>query len=245
MTPYGGFVLSPSPHAGVHKQETFSREIIGLLLGEIKKEHLFSIRIQNSPDFLDIRPFTSNGWKSRVLYAYYINLEHDLESHADQLVKKNIRKAEKHGLTIESFSDVSGYFTLFSEMNARKNLNLPAPRELFSEIYSFISNHACGEMVVAKTPENEIACAEIVVWDNRQAHIWSAASDARLLNTGAPNLLRFDTLKRMKERRIPRVNMTMANVLALSQFVAHMNPTLVPYYQIHKGMFDDFSSDSE
>ena len=100
-------------------------------------------------------------------------------------------------------------------------------------------------MVAAKTPENEIACAEIVVWDNKQAHIWSATSDARLLNTGAPNLLRFNTLKRMKERGLPRVNMTMANILSLSQFVAHMNPTLVPYYQIQKGVFDDFSTDSE
>ena len=137
MTPYGGFVLSPPVHSSVHKQETFTREIIESLLSEIKKEHLFSVRIQNSPDFLDIRPFTSNGWKSRVLYAYYINLEHDLESHADQLVKKNIRKAEKQGIIIESFSDISRYYTLFSEMNARKNLKLPGPKELFSEILQF------------------------------------------------------------------------------------------------------------
>jgi len=245
MTFYGGFVLSPSQGSGVHKQETFSREIIESLLKEIKKEHFFSVRIQNSPDFLDIRPFTSNGWKSRVLYAYYISLEHDLESHADHLVKKNIRKAEKNGITIETFSDISRYYSLFSEMNARKDLKLPAPRELFTEIYSFISDHNCGEMVAAKTPENEIACAEIVVWDKRQAHIWSAASDARLLNTGAPNLLRFDSLKRMKARSIPRVNMMMANALALSQFVAHMNPTLVPYYQIRSGMFNNFPADTE
>ena len=179
------------------------------------------------------------------MYAYYINLENDLESHADHLVRKNIRKAEKMGIMIESFSDISRYYTLFSEMNTRKNLKLPAPRELFTEIYSFISNQNCGEMVVAKTPENEIACAEIVVWDNQQAHIWSAVSDPRFLNTGASNLLRFDSLKRMKERGIPKVNLTMANVLKLSQFVAHMNPTLVPYYQIQKGMFDNLPGDSE
>jgi hypothetical protein len=245
MTYYGGFVLSPSLSAGVHKQETFSREIIESLLREIKKENFFSIRIQNSPDFLDIRPFTSDGWKSQVLYAYYINLENDLEFHADHLVKKNIRKAEKMGITIESFSDISRYYNLFSEMNTRKDLKLPAPKELFTEIYSFISNHDCGEMVATITPENEIACAEIVVWDNRQAHIWSAVSDPKFLNTGASNLLRFDSLKRMKARGIPKVNLSMANVLKLSQFVAHMNPTLVPYYLIQKNMFDSLPGDSD
>ena len=245
MTPFGGFVLSPISSSSVHKQETFSREVIEPLLKEIKKEHFFSIRIKNSPEFSDIRPFTSHGWKSRVLYAYYINLQDDLESHADPRVKKDIRKAEKNGIVIESFSDISRYYSLFSEMNARKNLKIPASRELFADIYSFISNQTCGEMVAAKTPENEIACAEIVVWDNKQAHFWSAVSDPRFLDNGAVNFLRFNSIKRMKERGNLKVNMTTANVFKLSQFVTHMNPTLVPYYEIQSGMFNNIPTDTE
>jgi hypothetical protein len=242
MTPFGGFVLSAPFTAGVHRQETFSREIIESLIREIKKEHFFSIRIQNSPDFLDIRPFTLNGWKSRVLYAYYINLEDNVESHADHEVKKNIRKAEKNGITIESFSDISRYYTLFSEMNARKDLKIPAPKDLFTGVYSFISNNNAGEMVVAKTPEGEIACAEIVIWDTKQAYRWSAASDTRFLNTGASSQLLFNLLKRLQERGIPKINLMGANTAQLSRFLSSFNPTLVPYYQIQSGFFDDFLS---
>ena len=100
-------------------------------------------------------------------------------------------------------------------------------------------------MVVAKTPENEIACAEIVVWDNKQAHFWSAVSDPRFLDNGAVNFLRFNSLKRMKERGNLRVNMTTANVFKLSQFVTHMNPTLVPYYEIQTGIFNNLPTDTE
>jgi hypothetical protein len=245
MTPFGGFVLSAPLSAGVHKQETFSRKIIESLIREIKKEHFFSVRIQNSPDFLDIRPFIVNGWKSRVLYAYSVNLEDNLESHADLQVKKNIRKAEKNGITIESFSDISRYYTLFSEMNARKDLKIPAPKDLFTEIYSFISNFNCGEMVAAKTPENEMACAEIVVWDNKKAYRWAAASDARFLDSGAPSLLLFNILKRMQERGVPKINLMGANTTQLSRFLSRFNPTLVPYYQIQSGFFDDFLSFNE
>jgi hypothetical protein len=130
-------------------------------------------------------------------------------------------------------------------MNARKNLKIPASRELFTGVYSFIRDQTCGEMAVAKTPENEIACAEIVVWDNKQAHFWSAVSDPGFLDTGAVNFLRFNSLKRMHERGNLKANMTTANVLKLSQFVTHMNPTLVPYYEIQTGIFNNFSADTE
>jgi hypothetical protein len=239
MTSYGGFVLSPSPGEGVHKQESFSGQVITSLIKEIKKEHFFYISIKNSPQFLDIRQFTSNGWKSGIFYTYYINFQDNhLESHADSLVKKNIRKAEKNRIIIEPFSDISRYYALLCETYARKNKQPPCSLRLMSELYSFIKNLNCGEMVVAKTPDDEIACAEIVIWDTRQAYTWSAASDSEYLNSGAPSLLRFDDLKRMQAKGIPKINMMTGNIPELSQFTAHFNPTLVPYFQVKNRSFN-------
>lgn len=243
MTSYGGFVLSHSPGEGVHKQESFSGQIITSLIKEIKKEHYVFICIKNSPQFLDIRQFTSNGWKSSIFYTYYINLQdNNLESHSDHLVKKNIRKAEKNRIIIEPFSDISRYYALLCETYARKNMLPPCSLRLITELYSFIENQNYGEMVVANTPDDEIACAEIVIWDTRQAYTWSAASDSGLLNSGAPSLLRFDDLKRMQAKGIPMINMMTGNVPELSKFTAHFNPTLVPYYQIRNRPFDDILS---
>jgi lipid II:glycine glycyltransferase (peptidoglycan interpeptide bridge formation enzyme) len=204
----------------------------------MKKEHFFSVSIRNSPDFLDIRPFTTNGWKSRVLYTYYINLNDKLESHADHLVKKNIRKAERNHIMIEPFSDVSRYYDLLCETYSRKNMNPPCSKNLIVDLYNFIQNQNCGEMVAAKTPDEEIASAEIVVWDTRQAYAWSAVSDSRFNNSGSPSFLRFDDLKRMQARGIPKMNMMTGNIPELSQFTAHLNPTLVPYYEIQNRMID-------
>ena len=242
MTPYGGFVLSASPGVGVHKQESFSRQIIESLIKEFNKEHFFFISIQNSPAFLDIRPFTSRGWQSRVFYTYYINLENNLKSHADSLVKKNIRKAENNRISIEPFSDISRYYDMLCETYARKNRKPPCSKGLITELYSFIKNQNCGDMVVAKTPDDKIACAEIVVWDNRQAYAWSAVSDSSYLNSGAPTLLIFENFKRMKGRNIPKMNIMMANIPELSKFAMHLNPELVPYYQIQNRMFKDILS---
>ncbi len=74
---------------------------------------------------------------------------------------------------------MSRYYALYCETFTRKNLVPPAPKRLFTELYSFIKNQGCGEMLAAKTPDDEIACAEIVIWDTRLAYSWTAVSDYR------------------------------------------------------------------
>jgi hypothetical protein len=127
---------------------------------------------------------------------------------------------------------------MLCETYARKNLKPPASPGLISDLYTFIRNQNCGEMLVARTPDDEIACARIIIWDPRQAYGWTAASDSRYLNSGATYLLRFETLKRLKERGIMKMNLMMANVPDLSESVVHLNPTLVPYYQVQTWIFD-------
>ncbi|MCX5844421.1 MAG: GNAT family N-acetyltransferase [Deltaproteobacteria bacterium] len=239
MTPYGGFVLSSPPTKNVRKQETFSRQIIETLKKDIKKEHFFTTAITNAPEFLDIRPFTMNGWRSNVLYTYYMYLDNNIESHIDPSVKKNIRKAEKNGIIIEPFSNISRYYALYCETLNRKNVKSNATKGLFTELFSLMRNHNCGEMVVAKTSDDEIACAEIYVWDNQKAYSLSAVSDVRFLYSGATSLLRVNMMKRMQDRGIPKIDMTMGLIPQLSKFASRFNPTIVPYYQIQSWISDD------
>ena len=242
FTPYGGFVLSSFPTKSVHKQETVSSQIIESLIDCIKKEHYISIVVWNSPEFLDIRPFIARGWRSQVRYAYYFDLGLNIESHIDTKLKKTIRRAEKEQFIVEPVSDVSKFYSLLCETYARKNLKPAASKRLIMDVYSFIRNQNCGEMVVAKTSDGEIACAEIVIWDNRIAYRWAAASDTRFLNTGGSSLLLLYILKRLQERGIPKVNLMSGNTPQLSRFISKFNPILVPYYQIKSGIFDNILS---
>jgi hypothetical protein len=102
-----------------------------------------------------------------------------------------------------------------------------------------IRDQNCGEMLVARTPDDEIACARIIIWDTRQAYGLTAASDSRYINSGATSLLRFETLKRLKERGMLTMNLMMANIRELSESAVHLNPALVPYYQVKTWIFDD------
>jgi len=242
FTPYGGFVISRLPTTSVHKQETFSREIIESLIDCIKKEHYISIIVWNSPEFYDIRPFMMRGWRSQLHYTYDFDLGVNIESHVDTRLKKTMRRAEKEQFIIEPFYDISIFYSLLCDTYARKNMKPAASMRFITDVCSFIWDRNCGEMVVAKTSDKEIACAEIVIWDNRSAYRWAAASDARFLDSGAPSLLLFTILKRLQERSIPKINLMGANTAQLSRFIARFNPTLVPYYQVRRGIVDHIFS---
>jgi hypothetical protein len=242
FTPYGGFVLSSFPTTSVHKQETSSRQVIKSLIDCIKKEHFISIHVWNSPEFLDIRPFFAGGWRSHIHYTYDFDLGVNIESHIDTRLKKTLRRAEKEQFIFESSSDTSKFYSLLCETYARKNLKPAASERFITDVCLFIRDQNCGELVVAKTPEDEIACAEIVVWDTKKAYRWAAASDTRFLDSGAPSLLLFTVLQRMQERSVKKINLMGANTPQLSRFITRFNPTLVPYFQIQTGIFDQISS---
>jgi hypothetical protein len=94
-------------------------------------------------------------------------------------------------------------------------------------------------MMAAKTPDDKIAGADIVIWDTKKAYRWSSASDVRFLSTGAPTAMKLHSFERCKERGIPTIDLMMAYVQQLSQFTAHLNPILAPCYGIKHWLFDD------
>jgi hypothetical protein len=240
MTPYGGFVLSPIKSL-VHRQEIFDREIIEFLINYIERSHFYSISVRGPPEFRDIRPFIWKGWRSDVFYTYYFSLEENIESHIDRSISKHVRKAIKNGIIIEPSSDISKYYTLLCDTYTRKNKKNPQ-KSLISELYSFIKDNDCGEMLFARTPEDEIACARIIIWDKHRAYGWTAASDKRFLKSRAINLLTYETFKMLKERGIPMMNLMMGNVPSLADAAAKLNPMLVPYYNVHSSIFDNILS---
>jgi len=234
VTPYGGLVISPCPSKGVHKQESFFGQIVMAIANSISSRNLYSIIIRNSPEFHDIRPLTAHGWSSSVLNTYYMDNGGNIESQIDSDARYNCRKAERNGITVGLSSDISRFYDMYCETFTRKGLKPQAPKSLISDLSVFLKNKNCGEITVAKTPEGEIAAAEIIIWDTRMAYSWLAASDSRFLDTRATTLLALANLKRMQDRGFRHVNIMMANVPELSQFANHLNPVLIPYFQVQK-----------
>jgi lipid II:glycine glycyltransferase (peptidoglycan interpeptide bridge formation enzyme) len=234
MTPYGGVVLSQSPSSKVREQEQTYSNIIKLLCNAFDNEHFDHIQITNSPDFVDIRPFTWNGWDSKIHYTYYFNLENDVEKNISKNVRWSIRKAIKNNITIKKLNNPSTYYELFSMTFKRQSLKPPITKEFLEKMIDILKTKNTGEMWIAETSSGEVASAEIVIWDNKRAYRWSAASHTNFKDTGATSLLLYEIFQDLKNRGFKEINLMAANTPHLTKFISSFNPRLVPYYSIEK-----------
>ena len=233
MTPYGGVVLAHSPISKVREQEQTYNKIIKSLCNAFDNEHFDRIQITNSPNFVDVRPFTWIGWNSKVRYAHYLILN-DFENRLSRNLKRNINKAIKNEISIEKSEDISLFYDLFGETFLRQGLKPPVTKGFLVNIFDMLLKHERGEMWIAKTKSEEIAAADIFIYDNKRAYRWSAATHIELNKTGASSLLVFTVFKDMQNRGLKEINLMAANTPQLSKFITSFNPKLVPYYLVEK-----------
>jgi len=234
MTPYGGVVLAQSPSSKVREQEQTYSHIIKSLCNAFDNEHFDHIQLVNSPDFIDVRPFIWNGWNGRILYAYYLNLDTDIEKSISKNVRRSIKKAIKNNITVEKSTDTSLFYDLFSMTFMRQNLKPPVTKDFFEQTMKVLYSKQLGEMWIAKMPSGEAVSAEIVMFDNKRAYRWSAASHTDFRDTGATSLLLYEIFQDLKKRRFKEINLMAANTPHLAKFISSFNPKLVPYYGVEK-----------
>jgi hypothetical protein len=232
-TPYGGVILADPRTEDIRKQEKNISDIIRSLCNAFKNEHFDYIQLVNSPDFIDIRPFTWNGWKSDIHYTYYLDMN-NFERNISKDARWTINKVIKSGITTEKSRDISLFYELFRETYMRQGLNPPVSEKFFRDIFNMLQNQNKGEMWIAKTKSGEVAAAEIIVYDNKRAYRWSAASHTGLRKTGATSLLLYEIFQDLKERGFKEINLMAANTPHLAKFIAQFNPKLVPYYGVEK-----------
>lgn len=240
MTPYGGVVLAQSPSSKIREREQAYSNIIKSLCNIFDKEHFDSIQLTNSPDLIDVRPFTWNGWDSKVYYAYYLDLDDDVEKGFSKNARRTIRGAIKNNISVKKLSkddverDFLQYYDLFKITYLRQGIQLSVSKEFLKNMIDMLYDQRKGEMWIAKDSSGEMTAAEVNVVDNKRAYRWSPVSHTELRKTGATSLLLFEIFKDLKERGFKEINLMAANTPQLAKFISSFNPKLVPYYSIEK-----------
>lgn len=234
MTPYGGLLLEQTSTSKVRERESLYNEVIEALIRRFDQSSLPYIKLTNSPGLVDIRPFSLNGWDSRVLYTYCFDLDGEIEAKISKKARNTVRKAAKSDITIKNSRDIDAFYGLFSMTFERQGLKPPVTRGFMERMIKLVDDQGAGDMWIAETGSGETAAAEIFIWDNKRAYRWSAASHPSYRDTGAPSFLLYDIFRQLKERSFKEVNLMAANTPNLTKFISSFNPRLVPYYSVER-----------
>ncbi len=231
MTPYGGIIMKQANKSKVREIEDTTRETIDKLSMHETLNNYDMISITNSPDLYDIRPFIWSGWDSHIKYTYYLDLNN---INLSRDVSRNIKKAIKNNIIIEKSEDIHTYYRLLNDTFSRQNLKAPATERFISELFDILKQNKKCEMWFAKTQSDELAAAELYVYDTKRVYRWTAASDMNLRKSGAYSLLLFDVFQNFLKKGFQQMNLMAGNTPQLAEFITGFNPELIPYYSVEK-----------
>lgn len=237
MTPYGGFVLRPSNSTKIRKIEEDYFLCMNNLIQSIQNEKYFSTQITSSPGLLDVRPLTWNKWRSRVLYAYYLDLNTFDPNKTSRSTKRDVKQAVDSGLTFQNIRNAEIHNTLFEKTFERQNLQPPVEITYFNKVIELLNRNNIGDMWIAKNQSDEIIESLICLWDKKRAYVWSTASDPNFRDSGVNVFSYYNVLQELSANNIKEVNMMQGNIPRLARFATKFNPKLVPYYSVGKNSF--------
>lgn len=234
LTFFGGLVMSLPKSTKVRESEQREHTIISSILEKIQTSNFFYLSLINSPDLIDIRPFKKQGWREHVYYTYIVSLENDIFKNLSSKVRTNIRKAQKLGITVKKEYNPDIYWELTKSTFGKQNMKVPYQKKHLFALMEMIRQNNLGEMWIARTPNGEPASADFIIWDNKQAHRWIAASDEQFKDTNATSLLIFEIFLDLQKKGFHDINMMSANMSNLKAFTTAFNPRLVQYYRVER-----------
>ncbi len=228
MTPYGGIIM---PNERYYDTIESYYDTIEPLLAMFDSEHFDRIKLVNSPNVMDVRPFIWNGWETEILYTYYLDLNNFKLS---RNIQRNIKNAIKNDIIVEKAEHIPLFYELFRETFFRKGSKPPVTEKFFNIIFNTLKNQNKCEMWIARTKSGDIAASEIVIYDNKRAYRWAAVSHIELRKTGASSLLLSELFQDLKKRGFREINLMAANRPKLARFSENFYPSLIPYYVVKK-----------
>ncbi len=232
LAPYGGIVVADIESTKRREWELHTDKVVASIRDHIGRKRFDHVNLVNSPGLEDIRGFTRNGWDAKVHYTYTLPVNGDVFDRISKNARRSIRKAQKLGITATQHFDAEIYWALTENTFEKQNSHPPFSQQHLMNLLDTIREKHLGEMWVARTSSGEIAAAEVIVYDTKTAHRWSAASSEEHLNTGATSLLLGEVIAHLADRNCHSINLMAGNMAHLSAFMTSFNPDLTPYYGV-------------
>ncbi|KKH97839.1 hypothetical protein EO95_11790 [Methanosarcina sp. 1.H.T.1A.1] len=232
MTDYCGPLLKESSGSKASKRVQETHEIFNALREFLCRQGFDSIHLKFSPGIEDIRPFTWNGWDSKVHYTHHLDLNEEVENNVSRTIRKDLKSASEAGLRTRVWNDLETYYGLLSKVYERQHLKPPLPRKFFEKVFNLIREKNIGYMLVSETPEGEAVAAHLTLYGKKGTIAWSSARDPAFSLRGSNALLYYKEFLDLKARNFEYMNVMAGNVPRFADYILGFSPKLVPYYSV-------------
>ena len=232
LTPYNSVVIIPKKTKNKDKILLHNEKIMTAISEKLKKDYE-SVSVVNHPNINDIRPFQWQGWKEKVRYTYFINIEDpdQLWKEFSNNVRTRIRKCYREGVKVEKSNDDRLFFELFQCVFERKNMISPVMKDQFHKIFNALNENV--KIYFAKLGKEAISAMAVIMDRKGIAHEWQAGTKPEYLKLGVAQFLRWKVIEDLSSQnyRVFDLNGGGQKSIALSK--SQFGGYLIPYFEVN------------
>jgi Acetyltransferase (GNAT) domain len=227
-----GVVMAPfeGKHVTVF---SLQMKVLTLFAEELAKQRFF---IQSfHPTQLNWLPFYWNGFRQVTHYSHVIEDITDVARIWDEMegnTRRNIRKAEKCGITVVPCNSEL-VTTMLKKTFTNQHKSLFFSPAHFERLCKAAMQHDSGACLAAVDLRGRPHAAGFVLWDQKRAYYLAAGTDPELRVSGAASLLMWHMVKFTSGRAIA-FDFAGSVIQQIERFFVGFGGKLVPYNRIMK-----------
>lgn len=191
---YLGILLCPIESKYVNRI-TDEKQIIEQIVASLNKR---SFDYTFHPEFRNWLPFYWKGYRQTTRYTYRINDLRRVDQiikDAESRVRKNIRKAEKHNISVENTISLADFYRINELSFKRQGGPIPYSFSFFSKFYNTLKKHNAIELLAAKDTKNQVHAVCGMVYDSKCGYLLFNGSNPDVANVEANTLLVMKTIE--------------------------------------------------
>src|SRR2546426_141404 len=232
LTQTWGVVIEPLEGKPVH-QITRQMEILTIFARHLVGQRVFLQRFH--PAIVNFLPFHWLGFRqvSRVTYAieYLCDLDR-VWAEMRENQRREIRKAEKRGITVEPCEPEVVAENL-AKTYGRQGLQSPVTAHLLRVIHRAAQQNDAGECFAARDANGRVHAAAMLVWDRKRAYYLAGGGDPTLRTSGATALLLWKIMQ-FASGRSAVFDFEGSQIPAVERFFRSFGASQVWYQEISK-----------
>ncbi len=180
--------------------------------------------------FVDVRPFQSNGWKSWPSFSYlvFLSTESRAEDSFDKNLRRLVRRAEERGLSFSEDMDFEGFYDLHNEIHLRKGAPLYLSKEAFKTYFERLKKAELVRLFNARDAQGRVVSTQLVLAGKHPVtHSVCAGTAIEELDSGVTAFLRAGVFNALANSGYRANDLTDAALNSVTAFKGQLGGRLV------------------
>lgn len=196
LTPWLGILYRPARSSKNARQFANMKELAVDLLRQLPKFDLLEVSFHRNFDYWS--PLYWQGFKQTTCYTYVLDDISDPDAlmiDADANIRKNIKKAQREGVTVDCIDDIGEFWRINAMTFERQGLTVPYSFDFVRRIDNACKARGVRKIFVGRDSSGEIHAAAYIVWDSRSAYYLMGGGDPRKRSSGADSLVMLEAIR--------------------------------------------------